>query len=105
MLTAATRIFHSIMLFGGLVLVLYALGNYQEFLDESQVLLLRLSRTAALAGTILGAYCLGYRVLRLARRRASGFLPLAADALLLALSGALLAGVEMLFAWLQIPAA
>jgi hypothetical protein len=69
-----TRVYRSLFLFCVLVLVLYGLGNVQEFLDGNQLMLL--------AGRSL-----------------------ALDALLFAANAALLVGVEMILAWLQVPAA
>ena len=104
-LTAATRVSHSLFLFCFLVLVLYLLGNFQEFLDDSQLLLLGIVRVAALVGTLLGGYCMAFRVWLAVRGTPSRGWSLAVDAVVFVINAAVLAGVQMLFAWLQISAA
>ncbi len=102
-LNATTMAYRSLFLFCLLVLVLYLLGNFQEFLDENQLMLLAVVRASSLAGTLLGGYCLGFRAWLAARRSPAGGWSLALDALLFAANVALLVGVEVLFAWLQTP--
>jgi hypothetical protein len=104
-LTVACRLYRSLFLFCILVLVLYGLGNFQEFRDESQILLLRVVRVSALAGSLLGVWCLGFRAWLLARRRSKRGWPLLGDGLVFVVNLTLLAGVELLLAWLQIPGA
>ncbi len=104
-LTVVSRLYRSLFLFCILVLVLYGLGNFQEFQDASQLLLLRVVQASALIGSLLGAWCLGYRVWLLARRAASRVWPLLGDGLLFLANAALLVGVDLLLAWLQAPVA
>lgn len=103
MLEAASRVYRSLFLFCVLVLVLYLLGNFQEFLDDNQLMLLRVVRVSTIAGALLGAYCLGLRAWLAFRRSPAGGWALAADVVLLVANATLLAGVQMLFAWLQAP--
>jgi hypothetical protein len=44
------------ILFALLVLFLYIIGNYQEFLDSSQLLLLKILEVVSLFGAIIGMY-------------------------------------------------
>jgi hypothetical protein len=100
-----TRVYRSLFLFCVLVLVLYGLGNVQEFLDGNQLMLLAVVRGTSLAGTVLAGYCMGFRALLAVRRARHVGRSLALDALLFAANAALLVGVEMILAWLQVPAA
>ncbi len=104
-LTVVGRLYRSLFLFCILALVLYWLGNFQEFQDESQLLLLRVVRVSALIGSILGAWCLGFRVWLLVRRASKRGWPLVGDGLVFVANVALVAGIQFLFAWLQIPGA
>jgi hypothetical protein len=82
-----------------LALVLYLLGNFQEFLDATQILLLTLLRLTLLAG-ILSA--LTYAAVSFAvRRPRAGRLVLCF--LSIAYSGALLLVTGFLSAWFQLP--
>jgi hypothetical protein len=105
LLAVAARIFRSLFLFCVLVLILYLLGNYQGFLDSTQIMLLRVIRTSALAGSLLGFYSLSFRLYRALRRIGGSLTAILADAAILALDLVLLVGVELLFAWVQSPAA
>ena len=89
-LKATVRAYRSLFLFCALVLVLYLLGNFQEFLDENQLMLLGVVRAVSLAGTLLGGYCVAFRLWLAVRRSQSGGWPLALDAVLLAANVALL---------------
>lgn len=102
-LKMAARLTRSLFLFCVLVLVLYLLGNFQEFLDDNQLMLLRVVRVASLVGALLGCYCLGFRAWLAIRGAPLRGVRLATDVLLLAANVVFLAGVEMLFAWLQSP--
>ena len=102
-LGVACRVYRSLFLFCALVLVLYLLGNFQEFLDDNQLMLLRVVRVCTIAGTLLGVYCLGLRAWLAIRRSPAGGWALAADIVLFAANATLLAGVQTLFAWLQAP--
>ena len=104
-LTVVSRLYRSLFLFCVLVLVLYWLGNFQEFQDDSQLLLLRVVRVSALIGSLLGAWCLGFRAWLLTRRTSKRGWPLVGDGLVFAANVALLEGIELLLAWLQIPGA
>ena len=82
-----------------LVLALYLLGNFQEFLDATQILLLTLLRLALLAG-ILSALTYAAVSFAVGRPRASRlilcFLSVAYNAALLLVTG-------FLSAWFQLP--
>lgn len=104
-LKATVRAYRSLFLFCALVLVLYLLGNFQEFLDENQLMLLGVVRAVSLAGTLLGGYCVAFRLWLALRHSRSGGWPLALDVVLLASNAVLLVSVEMLLAWLQVAAA
>ncbi len=54
-----------------LVLGLFLLGNYQEFLDSSQNMLLGVLRTASLASALVGIYYFVALVVWMLRRRHS----------------------------------
>ena len=47
-----------------LFIALYLIGNVQEFLDQTQIMLLRLMQFAASVATGAGVYRLGYGVVR-----------------------------------------
>ena len=82
-----------------LALALYLLGNFQEFLDSTQVLLLTLLRLALLAGILSS---LTYAVVSFAARRPRAgrlilcFLSIVYNAALLLVTG-------FLSAWFQLP--
>jgi hypothetical protein len=103
-LAFVSRLNRSLFLFCFLVLVLYALGNYQEFLDADQLMLLGVVRSVTLVGSLLGGYTIAGRLLMAVRRslRAGAVV---ADALLFVANVVLLVGVELLLAWVRGPAA
>jgi len=82
-----------------LALVLYLLGNFQEFLEATQVLLLTLLRLALLAG-MLSALTYAAVSFALGRPRAGR---LVLCFLSIAYSGALLLVTGFLSAWFQLP--
>jgi hypothetical protein len=82
-----------------LVLALYLLGNFQEFLDATQVLLLTLLRLTLLAG-ILSALTYAAVSFAVGRPRAGR---LVLCFLSIAYSGALLLVTGFLSAWFQLP--
>jgi len=82
-----------------LALVLYLLGNFQEFLDATQILLLTLLRLTLLAG-ILSALTYAAVSFAVGRPRA-GRLVLCFFSI--AYSGALLLFTGFLSAWFQLP--
>lgn len=82
-----------------LALVLYLLGNFQEFLDATQILLLTLLRLTLLAG-ILSALTYAAVSFAVGRPRAGR---LVLCFLSIAYSGALLLVTGFLSAWFQLP--
>jgi hypothetical protein len=103
-LAFVSRLNRSLFLFCLLVLVLYALGNYQEFLDADQVMLLGVVRSVTLVGSLLGVYTIAGRLLMAVRGSLrAGAVVL--DSLLLVVNVVLLVGVELLLAWVRGPAA
>jgi len=82
-----------------LTLALYLLGNFQDYLDSTQVLLLALLRLALLAG-ILAALTFAAVSLALGRPKAGRLI---LCFLLVVYSGALLLAAGFLSAWFQLP--
>ena len=83
------------------LLLLYALGNYQDFLDSSQLLLLDIVSVSLWASCLSAACVLPLLVVNGIRRRRFGWLRFLATLLALALSSALVAGLGFLTAWIQ----
>jgi hypothetical protein len=82
-----------------LSLALYLLGNFQDFLDSTQVLLLSLLRLSLLAG-ILAALCFAAVSVAAGRPRAGRLI---LCFLMVVYSGALLLAAGFLSAWFQLP--
>ena len=80
-----------------LVLGLYAIGNFQGFLDATQLMLLRVVRGAALLGVLFGLYAVAGRFLL--QRRFIG--ALLWEALLLLGNAATFLVLALLLVWLQ----
>ncbi|MCY4485026.1 MAG: hypothetical protein OXC12_19300 [Spirochaetaceae bacterium] len=85
-----------------LLSVLYLLGNVQGFLDQTQLLLLRLMEVAGIAAGGSGVYRVGYCLIRAFTAGTMGMLQLAATALATALAIALLLASIFLLIWFQL---
>ncbi len=96
-LAARTAVFCFVL--SQLALALYLLGNFQEFLDSTQVLLLALLRLTLIAG-ILAALVFAVVSIVVGRPRAGRLI---LCFLSIVYSGALLLVTGFLSAWLQLP--
>ena len=85
-----------------LLSALYLLGNVQGFLDQTQLLLLRLMEIAAIAAGGSGVYRVGYCLVRALTGGAPGALQLAATALATVIAIALLLASIFLLIWFQL---
>ena len=85
-----------------LLAALYLLGNVQEFLERTQVLLLRLMEVAAIAAAGSGVYRIAYCLVRALATRSLRVLPLLATALATAFAAALLVASMFLLIWFQL---
>lgn len=85
-----------------LLSLLYLLGNVQGFLDQTQLLLLRLMEIAGIAASGSGVYRVGYCFIRMVTRRGVRLLQLAASTLATAISVALLLASMFLLIWFQL---
>ena len=85
-----------------LLSVLYLLGNAQGFLDQTQLLLLRLVEIAAIAAAGSGVYRVGYCLIRAFATGAGRVLQLAATTLATVLSVLLLLASMFLLIWFQL---
>ena len=85
-----------------LLSLLYLLGNVQGFLDQTQLLLLRLMEIAAIAASGSGVYRVGYCFIRVLAGGGVRFLQLAASALATVISVALLLASMFLLIWFQL---
>ena len=85
-----------------LLSVLYLLGNDQGFLDQTQLLLLRLMEIAAIAAAGSGVYRVGYCLIRALATGTVRVLQLAATTLATVLSVALLLASMFLLIWFQL---
>lgn len=81
---------------------LYLLGNVQGFLDQTQLLLLRLVEVTAIAAAGSGVYRIGYCLIRAVATGAARVLQLVATALATALAVALLLASMFLLIWFQL---
>ena len=83
-----------------LLFLLYLLGNFQEFLDDTQLFLLGLLRVSLLAELFAGLlFIIAVFLLRRQRRR---ILRLLLCAVSMVVSYALLVGLSFLSAWFQL---
>jgi hypothetical protein len=82
------------------LLLLYALGNYQGFLDSTQFLLLDIVGLSLWAACLSSAAVLVLLVANGARRRGFGWLRFFATVVALGLSAALAVSLEFLAAWI-----
>jgi hypothetical protein len=89
------------LLFSLSLVLLYALGNYQGFLDSSQLLLLDMVSVSLWASCLCAAAVLLLLVVNGIRQRRFGWLRFLATLLALAFSSALVAGLGFLTAWIQ----
>lgn len=85
-----------------LFLAVYLLGNFQQFLDASLIMLLRMFEVAAALTVLLGAYAIAYLIARkvVAGRLAVG--QLIAVAVATGLSGTLALLFKFLRAWFRL---
>ena len=84
-----------------LLSVLYLLGNVQGFLDQTQLLLLRLMEIAGIAAAGSGVYRVGYCLVRAFTAGVVGVLQVAATALATTVSIGLLLASIFLLIWFQ----
>lgn len=89
------------LLFSLSLILLYALGNFQGFLDASQLLLLDLVSVSLWASCLCAASVLPLLVVNGLRGQRFAWLRFVATLLALALSSALVAGLGFLTAWMQ----
>ena len=85
-----------------LLSLLYLLGNVQGFLDQTQLLLLRLMELAGIAASGSGVYRVGYCFIRVLTRGGVRFLQLAASAVATLISVILLLASMFLLIWFQL---
>lgn len=85
-----------------LLSVLYLLGNVQGFLDQTQLVLLRLMEITAIAAAGSGLYRCAYCLVRAFSTGAVGVLQLVVTALATVLAGALLLTSMFLLIWFQL---
>ena len=85
-----------------LLSALYLLGNVQGFLDQTQLLLLRLMEIAAIAAAGSGVYRVGYCLIRALTSGAVRVLQLAATALATVVAVGLLLASMFLLIWFQL---
>ena len=85
-----------------LLLGTYLLGNFQDFLDDSQRFLLRGLELTLVLQVVFGALYLGALVLRAAVRGRFRFLRFTLAALALVLCAVLLLGLKFLSSWIQL---
>ena len=57
------RIVYFLFIYSILLILLYLLGNYQYFLEQTQYTFLKLLEITSLFGVILGFYCLSYNAM------------------------------------------
>jgi len=76
-----------------LSLFLYVVGTAQEFLDSTQLMLLRISSALGLLVAIAALYGFAFNVFFLVRRRKLSFLAGTLSYLLLAIAGAVIASL------------
>jgi len=85
-----------------LFLALYLLGNVQEFLDQTQLTLLRLMQLAAIIASGTGVYRLGYGIVRVFAGGAPALLRLFATLLATLFSAAMVLASMYLLIWFQL---
>lgn len=85
-----------------IVILLYLLGNAQEFLDRTQLLLLRLMQLTAIAAAGAGTYRLGYGVVRAAATGSLAPLRLLATLLATLFAAAMALASMYLLIWFQL---
>lgn len=85
-----------------LFLVLYLLGNLQEFLDGTQLVLLRLTELAAVVTTGIGLYRLVYTLLRALATAVLPLVQLGATLLATVAAAAILLVSTFLLTWFQL---
>ena len=85
-----------------LLSVLYLLGNVQQFLDQTQLLLLRLMEFAAIAASGSGLYRSVFCLIRAFTAGVAGVLQLLVTALATAFAAAVLLASMFLLIWFQL---
>lgn len=61
--TTLQRIVYFLFIYSILLILIYFLGNYQYFLEDTQYMLLILLEITTLIGVIIGFYCLSYNTI------------------------------------------
>lgn len=84
------------------VIALYLLGNVQEFLDRTQLLLLRLMQLSAIAAAGAGTYRFGYGIVRAMATRSLAPLRLFATLLATLFAAAMALASMFLLIWFQL---
>ena len=97
MLAIVSDVHRGLFYFCMLVLGLYGIGNFQGFLDTTQLLLLRVTRAAALVGVVFGLYAVIGRLIT-QRRRVGALLW---EILLLLANATIFLVLALLLSWLQ----
>ena len=85
-----------------LFIALYLLGNVQEFLDQTQLMLLRLMQLAAIVASGSGVYRLGYGIVRVFTGASPALLRLFATLLATVFSAAMVLASMYLLIWFQL---
>ena len=85
-----------------LFIALYLLGNAQQFLDQTQLMLLRLMELAAIVAAGAGVYRLGYGIVRAFANGAVSVVRLFATLLATAFSVAMALASMFLLIWFQL---
>lgn len=85
-----------------LFIALYLLGNVQEFLDQTQLLLLRLMQLAAIVAAGTGVYRVGYGLVRVFAGGSPALLRLFATLLATVFSAAMVLASMYLLIWFQL---
>ena len=85
-----------------LFIALYLLGNAQEFLDQTQLMLLRLMQLAAIIASGAGVYRLGFGIVRVFAGGSPSLLRLCATLLATVFSAAMVLASTYLLIWFQL---
>lgn len=83
-------------------IALYLLGNVQEFLDRTQLLLLRLTQLAAIVAAGAGTYRLGYGIVRAIATGSPALLRLCATLLATLFAAGMALASMYLLIWFQL---
>jgi hypothetical protein len=85
-----------------LFIALYLLGNAQQFLDQTQLMLLRLMELAAIVAAGTGVYRVGYGLVRVFAGGSPALLRLFATLLATVFSAAMVLASMYLLIWFQL---